>query len=911
MYPLIKIIKVLIVSSHVEQWSSRSMGTEKLDAIFNPRRIAIIGASDRERSIGAKLLRNLIGVGYKGVIYPVNPFRSTVQSITAYPSIKKIPWKVDLAVVATPAHTVPQIVEECGEAGVSGVIIISAGFKGCGKEGEVFEKQILAHQNRYNMRILGPNSLGVMRPKIKLNVTFANKSAMPGKIAFISQSAALCASVLDWASEANIGFSAIVSTGSMLDVNLGDLIDYFGSDAQTRSIVLFVESIKDAREFMSAARGFARAKPIVVVKAGRYRESAEAAFSHTGALCGEDAVYDAAFRRAGIVRVEEISDLFSCAEALATQPNPRGPNLTIITNAGGPGITATDHLIAMGGKPSSLSPEILQTLKDALPFYCSVANPVDILEEATSDRFRRAMEICFKDRNSDGFLIIYTPQGDADPIAIAKEIIEVSKQTTRPILTSLMGEDECWRARRILRKNGIPAFATAEQAVSTFMYMYHYTQNLELLYQTPEELSVELSNSTLLEEILKKAFDEGRKVLNLPESMRFLDAYKIPSIKTLVAKTAGEAELLASKIGYPIVMKALSPQIIHKSKADLVIPNVYSPAEIKELFAKLAERVGNDPKAEFDGIAVQPMLQGWRYELLIGSKKDPQFGAVIMFGMGGVTAELLKDTSIGFPPLNRVLARRLMEKTRIYEALKSGGYSHSIKLLEEILVKFSQLVIDFPEIKELDINPLVIDEKNAAAVDARIILDPVTIFQKSSPYDHLVIAPYPKKYIIPWILRDGTRVVLRPIKPEDETLFEEWFKSLSAETMRFRFLQIIKHISHETLTRYCNIDYGREIAIVAEVHKDTKKIIGVARLVSEPGGKSGEFAVVVADQWQGLGLGTEMTGYAIEIGKDMMLKTIYGYTLPSNYKMLNIFEKKGFKIEPYDEDLLKATLDLT
>jgi acetyltransferase len=886
------------------------MGTEKLDAIFNPRRIAVIGASDRDSSIGAKLLRNLIGVGYKGVVYPVNPFRSTVQGIMAYPSIKKIPWKVDLAVVATPAHTVPQIIEECGEAGVSGVIIISAGFTGCGNEGEALEKQILAHQNRYNIRIIGPTSLGVMRPRIKLNVTFANKSAVPGKIAFISQSAALCASVLDWASEANIGFSAIVSTGSMLDVNLGDLIDYFGSDAQTRSIVLFVESIKDAREFMSAARGFARAKPIVVVRAGRFRESAEAAFSHTGALCGEDAVYDAAFRRAGIVRVEEISDLFNCAEALATQPNPRGPNLTIITNAGGPGITATDHLIAMGGKLSPLSPEIFQALESALPFYCSVTNPVDILEEATSDRFRRAIEICFKDRNSDGFLIIYTPQGDADPIATAKAIIEVSKQTTKPILTSLMGADECWRARRILRKHGIPAFTTAEQAVSTFMYMYRYTQNLELLYQTPEELSVEFSDSTSLREILRKAFGEGREVLNLPESLRFLDAYKIPTAKTQIARTVGEAEIVASKIGYPIVMKALSPQIIHKSKADLVILNVCSRMEIQDFFTKLAERVGNDPKAEFDGIAVQPMLQRRRYELLIGSKKDPQFGSVIVFGMGGVTAELLKDTSIGFPPLNRVLARRLMEETRIYEALKSSGYSHSIKLLEEIMVKFSQLVVDFPEIKEVDINPLMVDERNAAAVDARIILDPVTIFQKSSPYEHLVIAPYPKKYITSWILRDGTRVVLRPIKPEDEILLDEWFKSLSGETMRFRFFQTIKHMSHETLTRYCNIDYGREIAIVAEIQEDKKKIIGVARLVSEPGGKSGEFALVVADQWQGLGLGTEMTDYAIEIGKDMMLKTIYGYVIPSNSKMLFICDKKGFKLEPYDEDIMKATLDL-
>jgi len=864
------------------------LGTEKLDTIFDPRRIAVIGASDRDRSIGAKLLRNLIGVGYKGVVYPVNPFRSTVQGIMAYPNIKKVPWKVDLAVVATPAHTVPQIIEECGEAGVSGVIIISAGFTGCGKEGETLAKQILAHKNHYNMRIIGPNSLGIMRPRIKLNVTFANKSAVPGKIAFISQSAALCA-----------------------DVNLGDLIDYFGADAQTRSIVLFVESIKDAREFISAARGFARAKPIVVVRAGRFRESAEAAFSHTGALCGEDAVYDAAFRRAGIVRVEEISDLFNCAEALAMQPNPQGSNLTIITNAGGPGVTATDHLIAMNGKLTSLSSESLQALESALPFYCSVMNPVDLREEATSDRFRQAMEICFRDPNSDGFLIIYTPQGEAEPIATANAIVELSKQTTKPILTSLMGEDECRRARRILRKNGIPTFTTAEQAVSTFMYMYRYTQNLELLYQTPEELSVELSDSASLKEILNEAFAEGQKVLDLPDSMQFLDAYEIPTIKTLVAENVSEAETAASETGYPIVMKALSPQITHKSKADLVIPNIYSPAEVKTFFTRLADRVGNDHKAEFNGVAIQPMLEKGRFELLIGSKKDPQFGSVIVFGMGGVTAELLRDTSIGFPPLNRVLAKRLIEGTEIYKALESSGYSQSIRLLEEILVKFSQLVIDFPEIEEVDINPLVVDEKNVAAVDARIVLDPVTISQKASPYEHLVIAPYPKKYVASWVLRDETAVVLRPIKPEDEFLLDELFKSFSEETMRFRFFQTIKYMSHETLTRYCNIDYGREIAIVAEIKEGKKKIIGVSRLVSEPGGKSAEFGLVVGDQWQGLGLGTRMTDHAIEIAKDMTLKTIYGYIISGNFKMLKICERKGFKIEFYELDLLKTTLDLT
>lgn len=888
------------------------MGTENLDKIFNPRKIAVIGASDREESVGARIFRNLVGVGYNRAVYPVNPFRTTVQGITAYPSVTKIPWQVDLAIIATPAHIVPQIIEECGKAGVSGIIIISAGFKESGQEGETLEKQILELKSKFNMRIVGPNCFGVMRPRIKLNATFANKAAISGKIAFISQSAALCASVLDWAWEAHIGFSAVVSTGSMLDVDLGDLIDYFGIDAQTRSIVLYVESIKDARKFMSAARGFARAKPIMVVKAGRFPESAAVAVSHTGALCGEDAVYDAAFRRAGVIRVETINDLFNCAEALAMQPNPKGPNLTIITNAGGPSIIATDLLFAKGGRLSSLSNDTVQALKNALPSYCSIMNPIDILEEATTDRFRKVMEICLRDPNSDGFLIIYTPQGAADPLATAKIILELSKQTRKPILTSLMGEDGCRRAMQILRKNGIPAFTTPEQAVSTFMYMYSYTQNLELLYQTPEEFSVELSIPAFLKEVLRRAFNEGRSVLTQSESLQFLEAYKIPTIKTLVARTSDEAETMASKLEYPIVLKALSPQITHKTKAEGVILNVWSPTQVRTFFAKLAERVrGYSPEAEFQGVIIQPMVQKRGYELLIGSKKDPQFGSVIMFGMGGTATELSKDTCVGFPPLNRILARRLIEKTAIYKHLESCGYFLNMKLLEEILVKFSQLVIDFPEIKEIDANPLIADENDAIAVDARIVIDMDKIQQKSQPYEHLVIAPYPRKYVTQWKLRNEASVFLRPIKPEDEALLNELFESLSEETMRFRFLQIIKDISHETLSRYCNLDYNREIAIVAEIEEEKRKIIGVGRLILEPGGKQGEFAVLVGDKWQGLGLGTKLFDHIIEISKDMGLKTIYGYVVSGNVKMIHLCIKKGFRMESVDEELTKATLNIT
>ena len=891
------------------------MGVEKLDRVFNPRRIAVVGASDRDNSVGAKLLKNLIGVGYKGAVYPVNPFRPIVQGVTAYPAVEKIPRRVDLAIVATPAHTVPQIIEECGKAGILRIIIISAGFREVGEEGEDLEKQILALKQEYGMRIIGPNSLGVMRPEVKLNATFANIAPTQGKIAFISQSAALCSSVLDWASEAHVGFSAIVSVGSMLDVDFGDLIDYFGTDRQTKSIVLYIESIKDARKFMSAARGFARAKPIIVVKAGKFKESSEAAICHTGALCGEDAIYDAAFKRAGIVRVEKIIDLFNCAEKLAMQPNPKGPNLTIITNAGGPGIMATDTLIARGGSLSRLEEKTVKTLNEILPNYCSKLNPVDILEEATAERFRRVMEICLEDANSNGFLVIYTPQGASDPIQTAEVIVDLSRryaQSGKPILTSLMGEGDCRRGRVLLRQNGIPAFSTPEEAVSTFMYMWSYTQNLELLYETPEELTIELAVPTSLREILRKAAKEGRKVLSEPESRQFLEAYGIPAVKSEVATTPREAVEAASRIGYPVAMKASSPQIIHKSRMRGVVLNLRSEAEIEESFEELHQRVKNTmPSAEFKGVIIQPMVMNRGVELLIGSKRDLQFGSVVVFGTGGVATEFQKDVNVGFPPLNQILARRLIEGTKVHNLLSEGETeTPDQRHLEEVLVKFSQLIIDFPEISEVDINPFIFSKTGGLAVDTRIAIDQDAVLNGTRPHEHLIITPYPKKYTLKWKIRNGKRVLLRPIKPEDENLLRELFNSLSEESMRYRFFQVIREMSHETMTRYCNIDYSREIAIIAETQVKKKKIVGVARMILQPDRRKGEFAVVVADKWQGLGLGSKLVKQIIEVSKDMGLDTLSADVLTSNRKMLNLCKRKGFDLKISDEETQKATLKL-
>ena len=883
--------------------------------IFNPKRIAVIGASERAGSVGAKILNNLVSSGYEGKIYPVNPFRKTVQGIPAYPSMNKVPEKVDLAIIATPAHLVPQIVEECGLAQTLGVVIVSAGFKEAGKTSSELEQKICELQKKFSLRVLGPNSFGVMRPKINLFATFANKQAISGKIAFISQSAALCASALDWGCENHVGFSAIVSTGSMLDVDMGDLIDYFDNDSQTKTLMLYVESIKNPRKFMSAVRQFAREKPVVLVKAGRFLESGEATLSHSGSLGGEDAIYDAAFKRAGIVRVETISDLFNCAMALSTQPNPKGLNLTIVTNAGGPAIMATDQLIAQGGRLANLTDETVQMLKQVLPPYCSIKNPVDIYEEAPVERFRKVLEICLKDQHSDGFLLVYTPQGASDPILLAETIVELTKNVGKPVLTALMSEDNhCREARRILQSGGVPAFSSPEQAVSTFIHLYSYTRNLELLYQTPQEIALPQINMRQLKSTIRRAFCEGRAVLSLVESMRFLEEYQIPVVKTLVAKTPEEAEAISSELGYPVVMKALSPQLTHKSKFEGVKLDVCSKSETAVFFNELLEKVKHfSLSIEFQGVAIQPMVRGIGQEILIGAKKDPFFGPAILFGRGGTLADVFKDVSLGFPPLNQVLAKRIIEDSGAYKSASTLKKGFNVGLLEEILVRFSQLVTDFPEIKEIDVNPLIVTEKDVVAVDARIVLDWDRVMREVAEHnDQALIATYPKEYTTNRRLKDDSEVILRPIKAEDEDRFNELIKSLSPQSMRFRFFEIFKEFPHETLTKYCNLDYDRQVAIVAELNQNGKKqIIGVGRVIAQPDGKSGEFAVLVADQWQLKGLGSMLMDYIITVARNMRLRRIFATILPDNVKMIILSKKKGLKIENLDEETVKASLDLS
>jgi acetyltransferase len=894
------------------------MGTLNLDKIFNPQSVAIIGASDVEGSVGYAIVKNFTQLGYTGKVYFVNIRKTEILGIKTYPSVDQIHESVDLAIIATPAKTVPDVILECGRAQVKGAIIVSAGFKETGPEGKRLEEQILENARKNGIRIIGPNCIGIIRPRTSLNATFLDKMPKAGKIAFLSQSGALGSAILDWAIHENIGFSNFVSVGSMIDVDFGDLIDYFGNDPKTKSILMYVEGITEARKFMSAARHFARTKPIIVVKSGKFGESAKAAASHTGSLSGEDDIYDAAFKRAGIVRVDEIADLFNAAEVLGTQPLPKGKRLAIITNAGGPGVMATDALIAQGGQLATLSKKSLDALNAALPPFWSHGNPVDVLGDARSERYKVAVEACLNDENIDGIVIVFTQQAVSESVEIAKTIVELVRSKSyqnKTILTSFMGYGAVQEANGILNANNIPTYSTPEQAIRTYMAMYHYQKNIELLYETPEELPVDaVPPKRPVNVILRNAALEGREVLTEDEAKKILKYYNFPVIKTEVANNVEEAVLYAQQMGFPVVLKILSPQIIHKSDVGGVILNVHSETEVREAFELLIQRAtAHYPNANIIGVTVQPMVEKKGYEIIIGGKKDPVFGPTILFGMGGVGVELFKDYSIGLPPLNTTLIHRMMEETKVYQLLKGfrGSKPVDLKKLEETVLQFSQLLVDYPQIKEIDINPLLINEHDACILDARIIIDKTKVCTKLEPHEHIVISPYPKKYELLWTLKDGQEVLLRPIKPEDEPLWLEWFQSLSEESIRYRFFQMLKDTPHEVRVRYCNIDYDREIAIVAEIMENGKrKLLGVSRLSIETDGKNGEMAFIVTDQYQGLGLGTKMVDYTLDIAKEKGVESVYAIMLPDNYRALTLTKKMGFAIEYLEDSTVKATLNL-
>ncbi len=873
-----------------------------LKSIFAPKNVAVIGATEKEGSVGRTILWNLISSPFGGAVFPVNPKRPSLLGIKAYPSIKDIPDPIDLAVVVTPSTSIPGIIAECGELGVKGAIVISAGFKEIGPEGVELERQLLENARKYKMRIVGPNCLGVMSPISGLNATFAAGMARKGKVAFISQSGALCTAVLDWSFKENVGFSAFVSVGSMLDVDWGDLIYYLGNDPHTESIVMYMESIGDARSFMSAAREVALTKPIIVIKPGRTEGAARAAASHTGSLTGSDEVLDSAFRRCGVLRVNTIGEIFSMAEVLGRQPRPKGPRLSILTNAGGPGVLATDTLISTGGELAPLSAEALAKFNEFLPSSWSHNNPIDIIGDASPERYAKSLEVAAEDPNSDGLLVILTPQAMTDPTATAELLKNYAKKFDKPVLASWSGGQEVAAGEAILNKAGIPTFDYPDAAAQAFTFMWQSTDNLRTLYETPSlpDDSLGAPDREKAKEIIEHVRATGRDLLTEAESKQLLAAYGIPTTPTVIAKTAQEASKTAAEMGYPVVLKLHSETITHKTDVGGVKLNLKDAAAVEQAFKEIQTSVSEKAGAEhFLGCTVQPMIKMEGYELIVGSSIDPQFGPVLLFGTGGQLVEVFKDRALGLPPLNTTMARRMIERTKIATALKGvrGRQPVDMDALEKLMVRFSQLIAEQPFVKELDINPLIASPEAILALDARVVL-----FDKNTPESalpKLAIRPYPNRYVAPWTMKDGRQVVIRPIRAEDEPLMSKFHIGLSDRTVYMRYLSpmlLSDRVAHERLARMTHNDYDREIALVVEGEENGERaVFGVARLSKLRGEEdSARLSMLVSDRFQGQGLGKELIKRIIDVARHEQIKHIIAATAPENEAFINMCRKVGF-----------------
>jgi len=910
---------------------------DALSAIFAPKNVAVIGATEKEGAVGRTVLWNLISNPFGGTVYPINKRHKQVLGIRAYPDIAAVPETVDLAVIVTPAPTVPGVVGECVAAGVKSAIIISAGFKEAGAAGVELERRI-ADSARGKMRLIGPNCLGVMRPVSHLNATFASAMARPGTVGFISQSGALLTAVLDWSFRENVGFSACVSVGSMLDVDWGDLINYLGDDPHTHSIMIYMESIGDPRSFISAAREVALTKPIIVIKAGRTAAAAKAAASHTGALAGSDDVLDAVFRRCGVLRVNSISDLFHMAEVLAKQPRPAGPRLSIVTNAGGPGVLATDALIALGGELAELSAPTLEALNKVLPPHWSHGNPIDILGDADPERYAQALDIVIRDPNSDGLLVALTPQAMTDPTETARRLSAFAVTPGKPVLASWMGGKDVVAGEAILNQANIPTFSYPDTAARMFTLMNRYAYNLRGLYETPTLVEAEIEaapDRVRAGQVILDARRAGRSLLTEFESKQMLLAYGIPTVPTRVAGSEVEAVECATAIGYPVVLKLHSRTITHKTEVGGVQLNLADADAVRRAYRTIESgaKAVREPRARgkknFLGVTVQPMIKPEGYELIVGSSIDGQFGPVLLFGAGGQLVEVFRDRALALPPLNTTLARRMMEQTTIYRALKGvrGRAPVDLDALARLLVRFSQLVVEQRWIKEIDINPLFAPPsanpargagesggQGLMALDARIVLHGPEVSEDQLP--ELSIRPYPARYASDWTSKAGMPVTIRPIRPEDEPLMVKFHTTLSEQSVYMRYfhhIQYNRRVAHERLTRLCFIDYDREMALVVE-SKDPntgeRAILAIGRLSKVHQTAEAEFAILVSDAYQGQGFGSELLRRLVQIGRDEKLQRIVATILSANIAMQRVSRKIGFKLKRVESEF-HAELDLS
>ncbi len=875
------------------------MSAHFLSQLFEPTSVAVIGASNSNHSVGMKVFKNMLESGFKGALYAINPKHKSVQHQPCFSTIGDIDDTIDLAIITTPANTIPKIITECGNKGVHYVIILSSGFSESGAAGKVLEHHLVNIAKGYHMHLVGPNCLGIMRPSIQMNATFDNTFAQPGHLAFVSPSGALTAGILDWAADKKIGFSTVISLGNSVDVDFADVLDYLAVDPKTESILMYIEGIHDSRKFMSALRATARMKPVIVIKGGRYPMGTRAAMSHTGALIGDDDVFDVALRRAGAVRVMTIEELFLAAEILRSHYRVNGNKLLIVANSGSAGMLAADRAADLNIPLSILTENTISELDKLLPKQWSRQNPVDILGDATSERYQRVLEICAKDENIDGILAMLVPVAMSSPLKIAETLVENTNKSKQTVLACWMGEKNVKSSWHIFANHQVPYFDTPEKAIQAFSYLADYHLNQQLLLQVPEPLSPQAkSDIAFARYIIDKALSEKRTILTGVESKALLNAFCIPTTQTIIAANKEEALLASQSLGYPVAMKIHSPHISHKQDIGGVMLHVSNHDAVSVAFDKLISNAKQAvPEAIILGVTVEPMFKNTNdRELLIGVLRDIVFGPVISFGAGGTLVEIMKDRTLALPPLNAFIAKQLIEQTRIAKLL--GKFRNmpavNLDLLVKILLHVSEMVCEIPEIEEMDINPLIINDQKAAVVDARIVIQPYTTSKK--PYTHMAIHPYPEHLISFYNLENGSNIAIRPIRPEDALMIQVFVRNLSSQSKYFRFMQHIRELNPETLVRLTQIDYDREMTFVATyVDNDREKCIGVSHYITNPDRESCEFAIAVADDWQNKGVGSKLMKSLCNEAKAQGLSTIKGVVLATNTAMLEMTHHLGFE----------------
>jgi acetyltransferase len=871
-----------------------------LTPLFEPASVAVIGASERPGSVGQVLIANMLAAGYGGGLYAVNPKYRSVQGVACVEAIGRVPRRVDLAVIATPPHTVPGIIDECGAAGARSAVVITAGFSETGPAGAKLERALLENARRHRLRVVGPNCLGLIRPELGLNATFARGGALPGTLGLVSQSGALCTAMLDWARPNKVGFSSVISLGGSTDVDFGEIVDYLLADPRTEHILLYIEGVRSARRFVSALRAAARVKPVIVMKVGRHPAGSRAAVSHTGAIVGLDDVFDAVVKRAGVVRVNTIGQLVAAAQALAVHVRPQGERLAIVTNGGGPGVMAADRAAELGIPLAQLSGATVEALKPALPANWSHGNPVDLIGDADAARYRAAVQACLADEQVDGVLAVLTPQAMTTPLESAQAVIAAARGSSKPVLACWMGEEQTAEARRVLAEARIPVFRTPDPAVEMFGHLSAFYRNQRALLQVPGPIAAQgapdLQSARL---IVEAALGEHRSVLSEMESKALLAAFRIPIAKTVVSRSAHEAVLVAGELGYPVAMKIDSPDITHKTDVNGVRLNVGGAQAVQAAWQSIVDDAKRlRPDARVNGVTVEPMVRrAHGRELMVGVIRDPVFGPAIVFGTGGTAVEVHRDRAVALPPLNQFLVADMIRGTRVAKLLGAFRRMPPVdrEALEGVLLRVSELVCELPALLELDINPLIADESGAIAVDARVVLRPGPA--PRDRYGHMAIHPYPARFVSTWQPASGPPITLRPIRPEDAEMEQEFVKNLSAETRYFRFMDTLRELTPQMLVRFTQIDYDREMAFVATVPGEGRETeIGVARYVANPDGESCEYALVIADGWQRKGLGRRMMEQLIAVARARGLRTMVGHVLAENRGMLHLCQGLGFVI---------------